>query len=141
VTATDVSAGALAVTRRNAERTGLAIEIAEGSWWQAVAGRRFDIAVANPPYVAAGDPHLAALRHEPMVALTPGGDGLGALRAIAAGAPAHLAAGGWLVVEHGFDQGAEVRALLEAAGLAAVRTRYDLADRERATAGRLPAAA
>ena len=141
VTATDASAAALAVARRNAARTGLAIELVEGSWWQAVAGRRFDVAVANPPYVAGGDPHLAALRHEPLSALTPGDDGLAGLRAIAAGAPAHLTAGGWLVVEHGFDQAAAVRALLTAAGLAAVATRRDLAGLERATAGRLAAAA
>jgi len=141
VTATDVSAAALAVARRNAARSGVAIELVEGSWWQAVAGRRFDVAVANPPYVAPGDPHLAALRHEPLVALTPGSDGLVALRAIAAGAPAHLAAGGWLVVEHGFDQAAAVRALLTAAGLAEVATRRDLAGLERATAGRLATAA
>jgi release factor glutamine methyltransferase len=92
--------------------------------------------VANPPYVAAGDPHLDELRHEPIVALTPGGDGLEALRAIVAGAPAHLAPGGWLVVEHGFDQGAAVRALFGAAGFDATETRRDLAGQERATAGR-----
>jgi release factor glutamine methyltransferase len=141
VTATDASAAALAVARRNAARTGLAVELVEGSWWSAVAGRRFDCAVANPPYLAAGDPHLADLGHEPTLALTPGGDGLDALRAIAAGAPGHLAPHGWLVVEHGFEQGAAVRTLLAGAGLAAIATRRDLAGRDRATAGRRPAAA
>jgi release factor glutamine methyltransferase len=141
VTATDASPAALAVARRNAERTRLAIELVEGSWWDAVAGRRFDVAVANPPYVAAGDPHLAELGHEPAVALTPGADGLAALRAIAAGAPTHLAPGGWLVVEHGFDQGGAVRELLADARLADVQTRRDLGGRERATAGRRRAAA
>jgi release factor glutamine methyltransferase len=92
--------------------------------------------VANPPYIAVGDPHLAALRHEPEVALTPGGDGLGALRAIAAGALAALVPGGWLLVEHGFDQAAAVREMLRAAGLTPVETRRDLAGLERATGGR-----
>jgi release factor glutamine methyltransferase len=141
VTATDASAAALAVARRNAEHNGVAIEIVEGSWWAAVAGRRFHLAVANPPYIAAGDPHLAELRHEPLMALSPGGDGLGALRAIAAGAPDHLFAGGWLVVEHGFDQGAAVRGLLAKAGLVAVETKRDLAGLERATGGRLASTA
>jgi release factor glutamine methyltransferase len=140
VTATDASRAALAVARRNAARSALAIELVEGSWWDAVTGRRFDVAVANPPYVADGDPHLAELRHEPIVALAAGGDGLGALRAIAAGAPAHLAAGGWLVVEHGFEQGAAVRQLLLNAGLGEVETRRDLAGRERTTGGRRRAA-
>ncbi len=137
VSASDVSDGALAVARRNATRLGLAIDFVESSWWQASAGRRFQLAVANPPYIAASDPHLAALRDEPRQALTPGGDGLDALRAIVAGAPAHLCPGGWLLVEHGFDQGRAVRALFEAAGLAGVATRVDLAGHERATGGRL----
>jgi release factor glutamine methyltransferase len=137
VSASDVSDGALAVARRNATRLGLAIDLVESSWWQALAGRRFQLAVANPPYIAAGDPHLAALRDEPRQALTPGGDGLDALREIVAGAPAHLCPGGWLLVEHGFDQGPAVRALFEAAGLAGVATRVDLASHERATGGRL----
>ena len=137
-TATDVSAGALAVARRNAERLGLAIELLEASWWDGLEGRRFDIAIANPPYIAGDDPHLATLMHEPALALTPGGDGLGALRAIVAGASAPLLPGGWLFLEHGFDQAAAVRALLAAAGFAAVETRRDLAGRERATGGRRP---
>ncbi|HEY2558476.1 MAG TPA: peptide chain release factor N(5)-glutamine methyltransferase [Caldimonas sp.] len=141
VVASDASAAALAVARRNADRTGLAIELVEGAWWAAVAGRRFDLAISNPPYVAAGDPHLAALRHEPLVALTPGGDGLDALRTIVAGSTAHLKAAGWLVVEHGFDQGAAVRNLLARAGLVEVETRDDLAGHARATAGRRPRAA
>jgi len=136
VTGTDVSAGALAVARRNAERLGLAVELLEASWWLGLEGRRFDIAIANPPYIAAGDPHLATLRHEPAIALTPGGDGLGALRAIVAGASAPLAPAGWLLLEHGFDQGAAVREMLADAGFAEVQTRRDLAGRERATGGR-----
>jgi release factor glutamine methyltransferase len=136
VAASDASSAALAVAGRNAERTGLAVELLEGSWWGAAGRRSFDLAVANPPYVANGDPHLAALHHEPALALTPGADGLGALRAIVAGAREHLVPGGWLVLEHGFDQGAAVRELLAGAGLAGVETRRDLAGLERATAGR-----
>ena len=138
VMATDVSAGALAVARRNAERLGLAMELREASWWHGLEGRRFDIAIANPPYIAADDPHLAALRHEPVAALTPGGDGLGALRAIVAGASAPLVPGGWLLLEHGFDQGAAVREMLAGAGFSRVETRRDLAGHERATGGRRP---
>ena len=137
VTATDLSPAALAVARRNAGRLGLAIELVESSWWQGLQGRRFDIAVANPPYIAADDPHLAALRHEPAVALTPGGDGLVALRTIAAGAAACLVPGGWLLLEHGFDQGAAVRSLLAGAAFQGVETRRDLGGQERATGGRL----
>jgi release factor glutamine methyltransferase len=115
-----------------------AIALLEASWWDGLEGRRFDIAIANPPYIAGDDPHLATLMHEPALALTPGGDGLGALRAIVAGASAPLLPGGWLFLEHGFDQAAAVRALLAAAGFAAVETRRDLAGRERATGGRRP---
>jgi len=141
VTATDASAAALGVARRNARRLGLEVDFLETSWWLGLDGRRFSIAAANPPYVRDGDAALAALRHEPRTALTPGGDGLAALREIIAGAPAHLAPGGWLLLEHGFDQAAEVRALLGEAGLEAVETRPDLAGHPRATGGRRPAAA
>lgn len=139
VTATDVSAPALAVARRNAERLGLAIELVEASWWQGLEGRRFDIAIANPPYIAAADPHLTALRHEPSIALTPGGDGLGALHEIVTGAANHLAAEGLLVVEHGFGQAGAVREMLAAAGFTQIETRCDLAGLERATGARRPA--
>ena len=139
VTATDVSAASLALARRNAARLGLAIEAIETSWWDGLAHRRFDIAVANPPYIAADDPHLEALRHEPLAALTPGNDGLAALKAIVAGAPRHLEPGGWLVLEHGFDQAGAVRGLLAQAGFVAVETRCDLAGLERATGGRFGA--
>ena len=141
VTATDASAAALGVARRNARRLALEVDFLETSWWQGLDGRRFSIAAANPPYIRDGDAALAALRHEPRTALTPGGDGLAALREIVAGAPAHLAPGGWLLLEHGFDQAAEVRALLGEAGLEAVETRPDLAGHPRATGGRRPAAA
>jgi release factor glutamine methyltransferase len=140
-TASDASAAALAVSARNAARLGIGLELVEGSWWKPFAGRSFDLVVSNPPYVADDDPHLPALRHEPISALTAGGDGLAALRSIVAGAPTHLAEGGWLVVEHGFAQGAAVRQLLDRAGLLGIESRRDLAGHERATAGRRPSAA
>ena len=136
VTGTDVSAAALAVARRNADRLGLAIELVEASWWHGVDARRFDVAVANPPYVAAADPHLAALRHEPIVALTPGADGLAALHEIVAGAASHLAPGGRLLLEHGFDQGNAVRDLLGAPASSRSRPGATSAGHERATGGR-----
>lgn len=139
VVATDLSRDALAVARGNARRLGLPLSCAEGSWWQAVAAdARFDLALANPPYIAGDDPHLQALRHEPLLALTPGGDGLNALRQIVAGAPAHLTPGGWLLLEHGWDQAAAVAALLGDAGFERIETRHDLGQRPRCTGGRWP---
>lgn len=136
VIATDRDAQALAVAQANARKLSLEIRFECGSWWDALPDQRFDIVVANPPYVAADDPHLAALRHEPLHALTPGGDGLAALRAIAGGAAAHLHDGAWLLLEHGHDQGQPVRALLAAAGLGDVQTRRDLAGHERCSGAR-----
>ena len=142
--ATDISASALAVARGNARRLGITnVAFAEGDLWKALdsglrrndAAETFDLIVSNPPYVAAGDPHLADLKFEPPLALTSGGDGLDALRAIVAGAPARLRAGGWLLVEHGAGQGAAVRALFAAAGFDGIETRRDLAGLERATGG------
>jgi release factor glutamine methyltransferase len=137
ITATDVSAAALAVARANATRLGLAVEFCEGDWFAPLAGRRFDLVVSNPPYVAADDPALAtpALAHEPRLALTPGTDALGCLRAIVRGAPRHLAPGGWLLLEHGADQGAAVRGELVLAGFRYVRSHRDLGGHERATEG------
>lgn len=139
VTATDASAAALAIARANAQRLALAVEFDEGDWWAPLAGRRFDLAVSNPPYIAGADAHLAALAHEPRGALTPEGDGLAALRRIVGGAAAHLAPGGWLLLEHGFDQAAAVQALLLDAGFTAVGTRTDLAGLPRCSGGRTPA--
>jgi len=136
VTATDASAAALCVARRNARQLALEVDFLETSWWPGLEGRQFSIAIANPPYIRDGDAALAALRHEPRTALTPGGDGLAALREIVAGAPAHLAPGGWLLLEHGFDQAGDVRALVVGAGLEAVETRFDLAGHPRASGGR-----
>lgn len=138
VTATDIAADALAVAQRNAHGNGVRIEWLCGSWWNALPGRRFELVLSNPPYIAGDDPHLPALVHEPRHALTPGGDGLDALRVIVAGAPAHLVPGGHLLVEHGYDQGPSVRALLVAAGFDAVTTRQDLAGHDRCSGGRWP---
>lgn len=140
VTATDASAAALAVARVNAERLGIAnVEFIEGSWWAPLAGCRFDLVLSNPPYIAECDPHLDVgdLRFEPRSALAAGPDGLDDLRIIAAGACEHLAAGGWLLVEHGFDQGAAVRSLFAEASLEPVATHRDLEGRERVTVGRV----
>jgi release factor glutamine methyltransferase len=135
LTATDVSAEALAVARANAVRLGISLELRRGSWFEPLAGRRFDLLVSNPPYVAADDPLMTrgALAHEPRLALTPGADALACLRAIVHGAPQHLAHGGWLVLEHGAEQGEQLRAQLVLAGFAYVRSYRDLAGHERVT--------
>lgn len=135
VTATDRSPQALAVARENAARHAPSLALAQGDWWGALVGRRFALVVSNPPYVAGDDPHLAALGHEPRAALTPEGDGLAALARIVAGAPAHLEAGGWLVLEHGHDQAEAVRACLVRSGFDATSTRSDLAGLPRCSAG------
>jgi len=135
VTAVDASADALAVARANAERLGLAVTLRHGDWLAPVAGEVFDLIVSNPPYIAEGDAHLPALAHEPRAALVSGADGLDDLRRIVATAPAHLAPGGWLLLEHGWDQAAAVRALLADAGFAQVQSRRDLAGIERCSGG------
>jgi release factor glutamine methyltransferase len=141
VTGTDLSAAALAVAQANAQRLGLAAGWAQGAWWQAVeAGARFDLVLSNPPYIAADDPHLAALHHEPLLALSPGGDGLDALRQVIAGAPAHLVPDGWLLLEHGWDQADAVTGMLRRSGFQAIETRLDLGGRARCTGGRWPGA-
>lgn len=135
VEASDLSPAALAVARGNAQRLGAAVAFHVGDWYDAVpAGPPFDVVVANPPYVAPGDPHLAALRFEPMQALTDGRDGLACLQAIVTGARARLAPRGWLIVEHGYDQGPAVGALFASSGLSA-RTVRDAAGHSRVTLG------
>ncbi|MDE2368924.1 MAG: peptide chain release factor N(5)-glutamine methyltransferase [Burkholderiales bacterium] len=133
VTACDCSADALAVARGNGLRLGIEVEWLEGDWWTPLAGRRYALALANPPYVAGDDPHLAALGHEPRGALTPEGDGLAALRRIVDGAPAHLLPGAWLLLEHGHDQADAVGRMLAARGFGPPRTRHDLAGLARCT--------
>lgn len=127
MTATDASAAALDVARNNGRRLGLDVAWCEGDWWQAVGSACFDLAVSNPPYIAQGDAHLAALKHEPVRALTAGHDGLEALRRVIAGAPAHLLPGAWLLLEHGHDQAEAVRALFARHGFEPAQTRVDLA--------------
>jgi release factor glutamine methyltransferase len=136
VTALDTSPEALAVARGNAQRLGLSIELQQSDWWQAVAHRRFGLALSNPPYIAGQDEHLSALRFEPMLALSPGGDGLGAIRDLLAGAPEQLLPGAWMLIEHGWDQAPAVQALMRQAGFSDVATRSDLGGLARCTGGR-----
>lgn len=138
VSAVDLSQGALTMAAENARRLGLDLECLAGDWWQPLADRRFELIVSNPPYIAGDDPHLPALRHEPRSALTPEGDGLAALRILVAGAPEHLVPGGWLLLEHGYDQAEAVAALLAEAGFEAIALRRDLGDQPRISGGRWP---
>ena len=133
--ARDISAEALAVARANALRLGLEIEFSKGTWLEGLI-EPFDAIVSNPPYVADADPHLAALTHEPLQALTSGADGLDDMRSIIAQAPSCLNPGGWLLLEHGYDQAEAVRQLLQAKGFADVQSRQDLAGIERCSGGR-----
>ena len=137
VTALDVSNNALAVAQRNAARHGATIQLLQSDWYSALANQQFDIIVANPPYIEAGDAHLSQgdLRFEPVDALTDHADGLSALRAIIAGAPRHLIGGGWLLMEHGYDQAVAVRTMLTGQGFGAVQSWADLAGIERVTGG------
>ena len=143
VTAVDVSAEALAVAYRNGQRLGLPVRWLLGSWFEPVQVARlsgeisagFDLIVSNPPYIAEGDPHLPALRHEPRLAFTSGPDGLDAIRHLIGHAPAHLQPGGWLLFEHGFDQGPAVAALLQERGFTRITHRHDLSGHCRCTGG------
>lgn len=135
--ACDISADALAVAQANAQRLGLEVAFSQGAWLAGLS-QVFDAVVSNPPYIADADPHLAALSHEPQQALTSGTDGLDDLRAIIAQAPACLKPGGWLLLEHGYDQGEAVHQLLQAQGFVAVQSRRDLAGIERCSGGRWP---
>jgi release factor glutamine methyltransferase len=136
VAATDVSEEALAIARANADSLDLKrVQFLHGSWFEPLAGRTFDLIVSNPPYVAADDPAMQdpALRHEPRGALTPGADAMASLRAIIESAPDYLERDGWLLLEHGSDQAAEVARELVARGLRHVRSHRDLAGHERMT--------
>ena len=139
LTALDASPAALEVARGNGRRLGLEVEWLHSDWWAALGQRRFNLALANPPYVAAGDPHLAALAYEPRSALLAGASGLDALQHLAATAPDHLHPGGWLLLEHGHDQGPAVRAALGRHGFVNVATRADLAGLPRCTGGSMRA--
>lgn len=145
IVAVDASAAALAVAQSNARILGLSSRVrsVHGDWFAPLDGERFDAIVSNPPYLADDDPHLdqGDLRYEPRAALASGSDGLDAIRAIVGAAPMHLLPGGWLLLEHGWQQGAAVRALLAAAGFVEVATQRDIEARERVTCGRWRAAA
>ncbi len=140
--ATDASAAALAVARRNGRRLQLPVGWHMGDWWHALPAAsvpRVHLAVANPPYIAPGDPHLASLRHEPLSALVAqddAGDGLAAIERVVADAPARLHAGGWLLIEHGFEQAPAVSERMLRRGFSSVTTRADLAGRPRISGGR-----
>jgi len=141
VMATDLLGPALAVAVKNAQAHGLDnVWFRRGHWYAALGADRFDMIVSNPPYIAAGDPHLAQgdLRFEPPPALASGADGLDAIREIIAGAHEHLVAGGWLLLEHGWDQGEAIRALLVQAGFDEAQTVQDMEQRDRVTLGRWP---
>ena len=137
VTAVDASADALAVASANAQRLNLPVQCVLSHWMEAVPGP-FELIVSNPPYVAEGDPHLSALTHEPLQALTSGADGLQDIRQIIAQAPSRLVPGAWLLLEHGWDQATAVQALLNQAGFTQVQSRRDLAGIERCTGGTRP---
>jgi len=141
VLASDVSTRALAVAQSNARRLKLDVSFLQGAWYAALPDTTapFDCIIANPPYIAELDPHLATLTFEPAQALSSGADGLDDLRHIITHAPRHLAPGGWLLLEHGYDQAQAVRHLLSAAGFVQVQSRRDLAGIERCSGGQLKA--
>ena len=139
VTAIDKDSRTLAVAKKNAARLGLErVRFLAGNWFSPIKGEQFEVIASNPPYIADADPHLLQgdLRFEPRAALASGPDGLDAIRAIAAGGPRHLSSDGWLLLEHGFEQGPAVRALLREAGLQDVTSHCDLEHRERVSSGR-----
>ena len=139
VIATDSSVAALQVARANAQDHGIGnVEFRHGSWFAPLAGRRFHLIASNPPYIADRDPHLERgdLRFEPASALASGPDGLDAIREIVGHAADYLFDGGWLLLEHGWEQGAAVRALLAAAGFEEIQSACDLEQRERVSLGR-----
>jgi len=141
VTAVDRILEAVALAERNRQRLELNnVTVLNSHWFSALAGHRFDLIISNPPYLAAGDVHLdeGDVRFEPESALVAGADGLDDIREIVAAAPHHLNAGGWLMLEHGYDQAPAVRDLLQGAGFVEVESRKDLGTHERITLGRLP---
>ncbi len=137
VVAVEADLAALLTAKRNAAKFSLEVDFRHGRWFEPVARERFDLVVANPPYVAEGDPHLADLRYEPRGALVSGADGLDAIREIVPAVGAFLRPGGWLLLEHGMGQDAAVRSLIGATGLVSVTTWPDLAGIARVTGGKL----
>jgi release factor glutamine methyltransferase len=140
VSAADVSDAALKVARENARRHGVAVEFLRSDWFEALEGRRFELIVSNPPYVAAGDPHLdeGDVRFEPRLALAGGAEGMRCIDSVAVQARDHLLPGGWLLLEHGHDQQTRCISLLKRLGYAEVRDHPDLAGLPRICCGRLP---
>jgi release factor glutamine methyltransferase len=141
VTAVDRVLEAVALAERNRQRLDLRnVKVLSSHWFSALEGERFGLIISNPPYIAASDPHLAEgdVRFEPASALVAGPDGLDDLRAIVDEAPNHLEPGGWLMLEHGYDQAEAVRELLSGRGFAEVHSRKDLGSHERISLGRLP---
>ena len=134
VTAVDASQEALAVAQLNAQQLALDVTFLQSNWFQQVNGA-FEVIVSNPPYIEAQDPHLAKLQHEPLEALVSGDDGLEDIRILVQQAQNHLVNGGWLLLEHGWQQAPQVRALLEAAGYQNVQSKRDLAGIERCSGG------
>jgi release factor glutamine methyltransferase len=141
VWAVDVSADALAVARANALQLNLPVQFIASDWFEKIdaqMGTHFDLIVSNPPYIAQADPHLDALQHEPLQALTSGSDGLNDIRHIIANAPNYLAHSAWLLLEHGHDQAERVRSLLKQAGFMQVQSHHDLAGHARCSGGQTP---
>lgn len=141
VTAVDRVLEAVALAERNRQRLQLDnVSVLSSHWFSSIESRRFDLIISNPPYIAEADPHLVAgdVRFEPESALVAGKDGLDDLRLIVAQAPQHLEAGGWLMLEHGYDQAAAVRELLAAQGFIEVHSRVDLGGHERISLGCRP---
>ena len=139
VTAVDVSSAALSIAQANAKSNGVNVQFLQASWFEGLTGRRFDMIVSNPPYVATGDPHLRQgdLRFEPAIALAGGTDGLAEIRLIVASAPSHLHGEGWLLIEHGHTQADDCRNLLHNAGFGGITDMPDIAGLARVAAGRL----
>lgn len=137
IEAVDASPGALAVAQANGTRLQLDVQFSHSDWFKQVSGH-FQLILSNPPYIADGDDHLAALIHEPLQALTAGKDGLDDIRRIVQDAPDHLVPGGWLLLEHGYDQAAAVAALLAERGFACPGHRQDLGGVTRCTGGQWP---
>jgi release factor glutamine methyltransferase len=142
LTAVDASVDALAVAQSNAQALGLSVVFRLGDWLEPAAshGQRYHLIAANPPYIAPGDPHLAALAHEPTQALVAPDQGLADLHTLAMQAPGHLLPGGWLLLEHGYDQAQAVQSLLATQGFTHISSHLDLAGIARVTGGQWPVA-
>lgn len=137
VTATDFSEDALAIASQNARQLGVDVQFVHSYWFEKVSGH-YHVIASNPPYIARADPHLAALAHEPLSALAAGNDGLSDIRQIVQRAPRHLLSGGWLLLEHGYEQASAVCELLSQHGFRQVQSRIDLAGIARCSGGQWP---